>query len=411
MDFGAAPNFGSLFSKPPTKKVSSSNKLNTGKKKKKIAPKDEFTSKSNEEPREQKKKLSKATNEDMETIQEKKQRTSSESSKKEKKAAKRERETIASTEEKSAEKKAKTASIPIPELSAEAKAEIEKEKRNALDISIAKKLEELQKESAEQKEKKKKEQSILNLNSSKKPIKKSKKKEQEVEVSTSSDNEEIVMNDDEDEDAEFEDDDNLRKSLLQFFQPGSLHYNGPESDVLDLSSSSSESEESVEPVPKRNPLIDKLASSTVMIGGLTQELSVPEVRGLLKECGRINDIRFVAPRNANTPTKVAFVDFAKKDGAYNALQLHKTVFHDRVLDISIAGQKTEKEKFMMFVKNVPFNATEEELAQVFEECGKIVSVHLPMADEYTLKGMSGHRIATFEFFFFHAPYSRRFWLH
>ncbi|XP_059146197.1 RNA-binding protein 34-like [Physella acuta] len=147
--------------------------------------------------------------------------------------------------------------------------------------------------------------------------------------------------------------------------------------------------------PRRDRKRDKMADSrTIFVGNCPLSADKKVLKKLFKEYGDIETIRFRCapaaepdlPRRAIVITKnfhekcnnyVAYVVFKEEDSAKKALERNGYVLDGLHLRVDIAAMfKKHDKKRSIFVGNLPFTITEEELRDHFEDCGEIINVRV-----------------------------------
>jgi RNA recognition motif-containing protein len=119
------------------------------------------------------------------------------------------------------------------------------------------------------------------------------------------------------------------------------------------------------------------------------------IRGLFEKYGQILDIRFPSLQH-NTHRRFCYVEFERNDQAKAAsIGLDDHEFEDGLklkVKISDPGQKQSRsgameERREIYVKNVDWAATEEDLKQLFSEYGNVESVRIPRQIDGRSKGI------------------------
>ncbi|ORZ20018.1 hypothetical protein BCR41DRAFT_351129 [Lobosporangium transversale] len=135
---------------------------------------------------------------------------------------------------------------------------------------------------------------------------------------------------------------------------------------------------------------DSSASTTVFVGGLSWNVDNDWLRQEFEGCGDIADVRVITDRDSQRSKGYGYVEFANAEGAKAALALAGKEIDGRPIrvDISEGRPKKEAKSFnnntpqgeasdTLFVGNLSFSATEDDLRSAFAECGEIISVRLP----------------------------------
>ncbi|KAF9548312.1 hypothetical protein KI688_001948 [Linnemannia hyalina] len=133
------------------------------------------------------------------------------------------------------------------------------------------------------------------------------------------------------------------------------------------------------------------ASATVFVGGLSWNVDNDWLRTEFTECGEILDVRVITDRDSQRSKGFAYVEFANAEGANAALALAGKEIDGRSIRVDLSEARPKKEagaktfnnapqgeaSDTLFVGNLSFNATEDDLRGAFTECGEIISVRLP----------------------------------
>lgn len=141
---------------------------------------------------------------------------------------------------------------------------------------------------------------------------------------------------------------------------------------------------------------------TVFVGQLAWEVDSETLEAEFEECGEITSAKVISDRISGRSRGFGYVEFASADMAKKALALDGKEIDGRAINVDLAtprptaaagspaggrdgaapprgrremsGPPTET----LFVANVPFSATEDDLAAAFEEFGSVTSVRLPI---------------------------------
>jgi len=109
------------------------------------------------------------------------------------------------------------------------------------------------------------------------------------------------------------------------------------------------------------------------------------------DCGEILDVRVITDRDSQRSKGFAYVEFANAEGANAALALAGKDIDGRAIRVDLSESRPKKEagaksfnqaptgdaSDTLFVGNLSFQATEDDLRGAFAECGEIISVRLP----------------------------------
>jgi len=130
------------------------------------------------------------------------------------------------------------------------------------------------------------------------------------------------------------------------------------------------------------------ADNTVFVDGVPYIWNEKKVEEFFQECGPI--VRVSAPtwQDSGRLRGFAHVTFKEAAGRKKALQLNGTMVgkNKRYLkieqakapDTEAAAPTVDLEgKRRLFVKNLPYDAAEDEIATLFKKCGRVVEVRVP----------------------------------
>jgi|EP00945_MAST-04E_sp_MAST-4E-sp1_P003884 nucleolin len=126
---------------------------------------------------------------------------------------------------------------------------------------------------------------------------------------------------------------------------------------------------------------------TVYVEGISYDASEEELEQFFSECGTVKDVRMPRWQDSGKPRGYAHVDFETASGVASALKLDGSDMLGRYLKISVANEKKSLTNNMVgpkpagcktiFIKNLPYEATESQVEEAFKVCGKINHVRLP----------------------------------
>jgi len=129
---------------------------------------------------------------------------------------------------------------------------------------------------------------------------------------------------------------------------------------------------------------------TVFIDGLPYAWEVSKINEIFARCGEVLDVRAPKWQDSGRLRGYGHVSFASAEAKEEALKMNgiKVGAKGRFLKIEAAkkpdeGNKTSAKdlegKRRLFVKNLPYEATEEDLRKLFGKFGKIIDVRIPMS--------------------------------
>jgi len=132
-------------------------------------------------------------------------------------------------------------------------------------------------------------------------------------------------------------------------------------------------------------------STKVRVSNLSFVLdnNVGEVRKKFEECGTIVDVEFIKKNDGNFSGTI-IINFEDTESASKATEFHDEEFFGRKMKISNfkegevfgrVGRKTKPQGCKtIFIGNLPYTITEEEVYNFFEQFGKIKEIRWPKGD-------------------------------
>jgi len=134
-------------------------------------------------------------------------------------------------------------------------------------------------------------------------------------------------------------------------------------------------------------------SVKVRLGNLSFELDgqVDEIKNQFSDCGEILNVEMIA-RHDGRWAGVAILEFANQDGANKALEMHDQDFWGRKMSLSYPkepsggfGKKKEVSEKpegcnTVFIGNLNYQITEEEVKEFFSQCGDVRDVRWPKGE-------------------------------
>jgi len=130
---------------------------------------------------------------------------------------------------------------------------------------------------------------------------------------------------------------------------------------------------------------------TVFVGNLPFETTDEELRDLFSTCGSVELVSIPINKETGQPRGFAFVDLASKEEVQTAIDsLAGSEFGGRSLRVNTSLPKDEAKKQTkktdegaqkVYVGNMPFDATREDVEELFSKYGNVRDVYLPMNRE------------------------------
>lgn len=130
------------------------------------------------------------------------------------------------------------------------------------------------------------------------------------------------------------------------------------------------------------------AASTVFVDGVPYDWTAEKIEEFFSDCGKVVGVKAPTWQDSGRSRGFAHVTFASSAAQKKALAKDQTRVGKKGRYLKIEPAKGEVEvvsapsmdltgKKRLFVKNLPYDATEEEIAKTFASCGKIVEVRVP----------------------------------
>lgn len=127
--------------------------------------------------------------------------------------------------------------------------------------------------------------------------------------------------------------------------------------------------------------------STVFVDGVPYVWSVEKVKEYFSDCGVVREVRAPTWQDSGRLRGFAHVTFADQAGRNKALAMDGTKVDKKGRYLKIEAAKAPGEakgptidvegKRRLFVKNLPYDATEKAIGEIFGKCGKIREVRVP----------------------------------
>ncbi len=152
-----------------------------------------------------------------------------------------------------------------------------------------------------------------------------------------------------------------------------------------MTSEVSEKEEQIHEEPSQNQNLPQKEDLQILVKNIPQTVKEENLRETFEKFGKIIEIKIAQD---DWSEQIAYIKFETKEGKDSALNSNE--------DLEIDGKKLEikdssNEENTLFVGNIPFSSTEEDLEKFFDDCGK-VKVHI-----FSLDGKSkGYAHVTFQ---------------
>ena len=125
--------------------------------------------------------------------------------------------------------------------------------------------------------------------------------------------------------------------------------------------------------PKNNPL-------EVFVGGLSWDAKEPDIQDLFTECGPVENVKLLMTPEGRS-RGAAFVLFDSEAAVQRAIGLDGTEHMGRRIKVNRSSEKppprrTAGDPNTVFVGNLSYNTTEDDLRDFFKSCGEVKDVRL-----------------------------------
>ena len=145
---------------------------------------------------------------------------------------------------------------------------------------------------------------------------------------------------------------------------------------------------------------------TVFVGGLSFDADEEAVKEFFGAAGEINSVRIPVFEDSGKPRGIAFLEFATGEAAQKAVEMDGQEMMGRWLKVSIStspaarsDNKAPRRQGLsekpdncttIFVGNLSWNASEDDLREAFSACGEVVGVRIAMDQESGRSKGFGH---------------------
>lgn len=138
---------------------------------------------------------------------------------------------------------------------------------------------------------------------------------------------------------------------------------------------------------------------TVFVSGLNYHTTEEEITNFFAKCGKIERINLAKKENSAHNQGFCHIIYQDEEGYQRALALNGSKLDGRYLDIITAKGPTKIDKIKdklkssknvtLFVRNIPYDTTEQEINELFVKYGTIKAIRLPLCrdDPTKLKGI------------------------
>jgi len=125
---------------------------------------------------------------------------------------------------------------------------------------------------------------------------------------------------------------------------------------------------------------------TIFISGLPYTATEEEIQQFFSECGEITEMKLPRFQDSGRLLGYGHITFADEDARKKALELNNQKIGGRYIDIKPAKGENARQVVSnytgadatktIFVKNLPYDITEDEVGDLFRHCGAIDNVRL-----------------------------------
>jgi len=127
-----------------------------------------------------------------------------------------------------------------------------------------------------------------------------------------------------------------------------------------------------------------MATRTVFVGSLSESTNEQSLRELFSQYGTINRVNFIwSDREYGIHKGAAFVQFSSAEEANAATGANGQELDGRTIKVSMSGQRAAKRtqatdpNKSVYIGNLTFEVTEDEIRQAFSNCGEVTTIRLP----------------------------------
>lgn len=150
---------------------------------------------------------------------------------------------------------------------------------------------------------------------------------------------------------------------------------------------------------------DEVAKKEIHVEGLPYTWTEAEMKSHFASCGDIESIRMPTWQDSGRSKGYGFITFTATEAVEEALKLDKSEIEGRWLKVAVAnGARAEGERAprslgkmfasepeegckCLFIKNLPYEATEDQVGDLFKQYGDVASIRVPV-DQGRAKGFA-----------------------
>ena len=140
-------------------------------------------------------------------------------------------------------------------------------------------------------------------------------------------------------------------------------------------------------------------STSIFVGNLSWNIDQDWLGNIFESIGGVVSARIVTDRDSGRPKGFGYVDFETAEHAQKALELKGQEVDGRAINVDLAQQRAEKTfdsprdraarfgdkisepSSTLFVGNMSFNSSQDELYELFGQAGQVLSVRVPTDKE------------------------------
>ncbi|KAI8894925.1 hypothetical protein BC833DRAFT_189885 [Globomyces pollinis-pini] len=145
-----------------------------------------------------------------------------------------------------------------------------------------------------------------------------------------------------------------------------------------------------EAAPQKKAKVEDETDTTVFVGNLSWNVTEDMLAEVFAECGEVGSTRIITDRDSGRSKGFGYVEFISGASAKKAIEMTGTLLDGREIRVDISAPKPKREVSggrverpqgsptnILFLGNLSFNVTEEEIRSTFGEYGAVLSCRFP----------------------------------
>lgn len=159
---------------------------------------------------------------------------------------------------------------------------------------------------------------------------------------------------------------------------------GVEDTEEDEDTESGTEEESEASVEKKAPIKKQIEtpregddSLSVFVKGFSNDVSESALKNELSKYGTVTNVRMPKDKKTGSGKGFAYIEFASKEEVAKVMKQLKSVLGSDVVVDTPRPRVSRDSVFTVFVKNLPYECTEESIKKYFSKFGNVINVRLP----------------------------------